>query len=166
MKKIRLVIFGLLLLIIPNSVYAEEILYDDASKGIKEVMQAWYMRGSYGQYNVSKNTYNTLRHPEDFTSQDNGYSVCSGFTNDVYKETFGTSVKENNVYSSIETPKLANQYAEQTGSYISLNNCKSDVSSNKCNGEYALFYAKKNLMVSMIHIIIKMQVIFLILLNI
>lgn len=107
-------------------------------------MQAWYMRGSYRQYNYAKNVYNILRYPEDYTHQDNGYTVCTGFANDVYSLAFGTTPKHLNTYNSVNTPTYTQNYLSQTLDYITKNNCISGEEKDGCNGEYVLFYEKQN----------------------
>ena len=93
MKKRLFKILVFIILLLPCYVYAEDISYEDAQKIVKESMQAWYMRGIYRQYNSGKNLYFDINHPEDSTSQDIGYIVCSGLTDFVYQEAFGTSAE-------------------------------------------------------------------------
>lgn len=89
MKKICILLF-LLLFINSEYVKAEqiEINYDDAIKMVQEVMKQYYIRGPYIQYNYAKAEYYNLN-PEDATSQDNKYTVCAGFTHNVYNQAFG-----------------------------------------------------------------------------
>ena len=135
-----------IILLLPCYVYAEDISYEDAQKIVKESMQAWYMRGTYIQYNASKNLYFEVNHPENSTSQDSGYLVCTGFTNVVYQEGFGTMAKDSGVYSGTKIPTISKEYALHTEDYISpeKHNCQTGVSSQGCNGEYAIYYYHKN----------------------
>ena len=112
----RLVIL-LCLLLIPFSVHAEDFTYEDAQEAIRQSMQAWYMRGSYRQYNSSKNTYEVLRHPEDSTVQDNGYSVCSGFSNDAIMEAFGFKSNNDGVPGAY-TPAGSSAYVNEAKFYL------------------------------------------------
>lgn len=89
MKNRLLIYVFFIILFIPIFANAETMTYDDAQEAVRQSIQTWYMRGSNRQYNSSKNTYSELRHPEEFTSQDTRYSVCSGFTNDAWMEAFG-----------------------------------------------------------------------------
>ena len=144
MKKRFLLI---LLLLIPFSVKAEESLtYDEAVSAVKETIQAWYMRGAYRQYNSSKNTYST-RHPEDATSQDIGYSVCSGFTHDVWGEAFGIKAQDDDIPGG-NSPVGANAYCVEAGAYLKNKGCKSNSIETGCNGEFVVYYSsnidKKN----------------------
>ena len=59
----------------------------DAQKAFKEVAYAYYMRGTNLQYNSMKSRGNFP--PEDATSQNINYTVCSGLTRNIYKELLG-----------------------------------------------------------------------------
>ena len=63
MKKRLFKILVFIILLLPCYVYAEDISYEDAQKIVKESMQAWYMRGSYIQYNNAKKAYTYIYHP-------------------------------------------------------------------------------------------------------
>ena len=137
MKKRILLLF--VLLVIPFSVKAESLTYNEAISAVKQSMQAWYMRGAYRQYNSSKNTYSILRHPEDATIQDMGYSVCSGFTNDVWMEAFGLKAQNDGIGGN--TPAGSKAYCKEARSYLDSYNCvtnKSNISG--CQGEYLVYY--------------------------
>ena len=116
---------------------SKSLPYENTKSMIKEVMQAWYMRGSHRQYNSSKNQY-IERHPEDSTSQEMGYSVCSGFTHDVLSETFGMSSDSDGKYDGVHFATGSSHYCQEAGNYIKKNNCNS--SNNKCKGEYVIYY--------------------------
>ena len=134
-----------IILLLPCYVYAEDISYEDAQKIVKESMQAWYMRGTYIQYNGSKNLYFEVNHPENSTSQDMGYTVCSGYTNLVYQEAFGMMAEDKGKYSGTKIPTSSTTYVLHTEDYISpeKHNCQTGVSSQGCNGEYAIYFEKK-----------------------
>ena len=135
-KKIMLII---LLLLFPVSTYAEELTYNEAVSAVKQSIQAWYMRGSNRQYNSSKNTYSILRHPEDSTSQDTGYSVCSGFTNDVWMETFG--FKSSNDGIGDNTPAGSENYCIEARQYLDEKGCQTSNHTKKgCIGEFLVYY--------------------------
>lgn len=139
-KKIFLLICILLL---PTGVYATDMTYEEAKTAVQEVMQAWYMRGSLRQYNSSKNTYTILRHPEDDTEQEHGYSVCSGFTNDVWMETFGMQSKGSQLKPGSDkgTPSGSNDYNNHAENYLNEKGCKSSETKTGCKGEYVIFFA-------------------------
>ena len=152
----RLVIL-LCLLLIPFSVHAEDFTYEDAQEAIRQSMQAWYMRGSYRQYNSSKNTYEVLRHPEDSTVQDNGYSVCSGFSNDAIMEAFGFKSNNDGVPGAY-TPAGSSAYINEAKFYLYGNpeknvvgkECKTLKPSSGdpkvgCRGEYVIYYYNEDL---------------------
>ena len=142
MKKRLIKIIVFIILIMPCYVYAEDISYDNAQKIVKESMQAWYMRGSYLQYNSSKKSYYKIVHPEESTSQDMGYTVCSGYTNLVYQEAFGMMAEDKGKYSGTKIPTSSTTYVLHTEDYIKNHNCQTGVSSTGCNGEYAIYYEK------------------------
>ena len=142
MKKRLIKIIVFIILIMPCYVYAEDISYDNAQKIVKESMQAWYMRGSYLQYNSSKKSYYKIVHPEESTSQDMGYTVCSGYTNLVYQEAFGMMAEDKGKYSGTRIPTSSTTYVLHTEDYIKNHNCQTGVSSTGCNGEYAIYYEK------------------------
>ena len=139
MKKRLIKIIVFIILIMPCYVYADDISYEDAQKMVKESMQAWYMRGSYLQYNSAKKSYIQVYHPEDSTSQDMGYTVCSGYTNIVYQEAFGMMAEEKGTYDGIKIPTSSTTYVQQTEDYIKNHNCQTGVSSTGCNGEYGMY---------------------------
>ncbi|MBE6155979.1 MAG: hypothetical protein E7164_04405 [Firmicutes bacterium] len=71
-----------------QSTTSSQLTYENAQRMIKEVMRQYYIRGPYIQYNYAKADYYGLN-PEDATSQDNQFTVCAGFTHNVYNQTFG-----------------------------------------------------------------------------
>ena len=138
-KKVILLFF--LLLMIPLAVHAEDLTYDEATGAVKQTIQAWYMRGSYRQYNSSKNTYKILRHPEDSTAQDTGYSVCSGFSNDVLMESFGFQ-SGSNTFDWTKTPEGSEGYCKEARAYIDKYKCKtSNPDKTGCSGEFLIYYS-------------------------
>ena len=143
MKKKLFKILVFIILLLPCYVHAEDISYENAQKIVKEVMQAWYMRGSYRQYNSSKNLYFGINHPEDSTSQDMGYSVCTGFTNVVYQESFGTMAASKDALNKTNIPTVSKQYCLHTEDYIAQNSCQIGTSKTGCNGEYAIYFENK-----------------------
>ena len=80
--------FIMAIFICPLCVNAESLDYDDAIEMVKEVMEQYYIRGHYMQYNFAKALYYNFE-PEDATLQDNKYTVCAGFTHNVYNQAFG-----------------------------------------------------------------------------
>ena len=88
-KKIYLyIVFAFIIFVCPLFVNAESLTYDETIKMVKEVMKQYYIRGSYMQYNYAKGEYYDLE-PEDATLKDNKYTVCAGFTHNVYNQAFG-----------------------------------------------------------------------------
>jgi len=62
--------------------------YEKIKNGVKEVMKAYYAKGSKIQYNHAKATY-AKESPEDATSQKTMYLVCGSFATTVQHEMFG-----------------------------------------------------------------------------
>ena len=141
MKNRIVILLCFLLLCSPILVNAEEELtYEQAKEAVRQSMQAWYMRGSYRQYNSSKNTYGDLRHPEDSTSQDTGYSVCSGFTNDVWMEAFGFLCSNDKIVGG-HTPGGSSQYCAEARKHLDEKGCTtSNPNKTGCKGEYLVYY--------------------------
>ena len=146
MKNRLLIYVFSIILFIPIFVEAETIVeaetmtYDDAQEAVRQSIQAWYMRGSNRQYNSSKNTYNILRHPEESTSQDTGYSVCSGFTNDAWMEAFGFKPKTNDGIGG-HTPAGSTDYCIEARQYLDEKKCTTSTTKTGCNGEYLVYYS-------------------------
>ena len=61
----------------------------DVHKAIQEIEYSYYMRGKDIQYNVHKVHYFS---PEEATSQNVNYLVCSGFTRTVYRELLNITI--------------------------------------------------------------------------
>ncbi|MBQ8535606.1 MAG: bacterial Ig-like domain-containing protein [Bacilli bacterium] len=87
-KTIYFIIISLFILINPLFVNAENLTYTEAQNMVKEVMKQYYVRGPYFQYNYAKAEYYNLA-PEEGTLQDNKYTVCAGYTHNVYNQAFG-----------------------------------------------------------------------------
>ena len=87
-KTIYYIIFIMLLFISPMLANAEDLTYTEAQNMVKEVMKQYYVRGPYFQYNYAKAEYSNLA-PEEGTLQDNKYTVCAGYTHNVYNQAFG-----------------------------------------------------------------------------
>jgi len=64
----------------------------DVHQAIKEVMYSYYMRGEYIQYNSSKRAGTVRFSPEEATSQNINYMVCSGFTQGVYMDLLNIAI--------------------------------------------------------------------------
>lgn len=143
MKKRLYKILVFIIFLLPCYVYAEDISYDNAQKIVKEVMQAWYMRGSYIQYNNAKKAYTYIYHPENSTSQDMGYATCTGYTNTVYQEAFGMVSSDKTTYNVEKIPTTSEIYCYHTGDYITKKSCTTgNITTAGCNGEYAIYYEK------------------------
>ena len=132
----------ILLVIIPLGVHAEVLTYAEAQEAIRQSIQAWYMRGSNRQYNSSKNTYSELRHPEEFTPQDIGYSVCSGFTNDAWMEAFGYKSGSDGIGG--RTPAGSTNYCVEARQYLDEKGCTTSTLKYGCKGEFLVFYSNKD----------------------
>ena len=87
-KTIYFIIISVFILINPLFVNAENLTYTEAQNMVKEVMKQYYVRGPYFQYNYAKAEYYNLA-PEEGTLQDNKYTVCAGYTHNVYNQAFG-----------------------------------------------------------------------------
>ena len=128
-----------------NADISSDVSYNSAVAIIQETMRAWYMRGSFNQYNTSKNIYNDDKHPEDLTSQDFGYTICTGFTGSVFKEAFGNSFTGDNSYNIEKAPTTTSRYFYQLKDWIQeKNSCKTGIIKDGCNGEYAIFYSNSD----------------------
>jgi len=78
-------------------------IYTDVQKAIQEVSYAYYMRGSKIQYNSMKGLP-SLYSPEEATSQNMNYMVCSAFTRNVYYELLGIKIPQY-TYSQLKYAK-------------------------------------------------------------
>ena len=67
----------------------EQIKIQDVHKALQEVAYSYYMRGKDIQYNSHKVHYFS---PEEATSQNVNYLVCSGFTRNVYRELLNITI--------------------------------------------------------------------------
>ena len=63
--------------------------YSDVISALQEVAYSYYMRGKYIQYNINKAYYFP---PEEATSQNIKYLVCSKFTKSVYYELLNITI--------------------------------------------------------------------------
>ena len=97
------------MLISPLCVNAEALTYNEASNMVQEVMKQYYIRGPYFQYNYAKAEYYNLD-PEEGTVQDNKYTVCAGFTHNVYNQAFG--IKGPSTYMSGENTFKENAFPQ------------------------------------------------------
>ena len=97
--------------------------YVETRKIIQEVMKDYYLRGINVQYHNSRRT---TASPEDATKQDILYTVCSGYTYNVYNEALGMS----------DLPLTSDLLIREARDYY--NNNKND--SNKMNGKFLLYY--------------------------
>ena len=100
MKKYQKYLFILIMLFIsPLFVKAAEcdLTYKEAQQMIQESMKAYYIRGPYFQYNSAKyaGVNNGYILPEEGTSQENNYLVCSGFVHASLKTSFGINNTKN-----------------------------------------------------------------------
>ena len=66
-----------------NMSYVQCIKVEDVQKALQEVAYSYYMRGKYIQYNSPKVH---IFPPEEATSQNTNYLVCSGFIRNIYFE--------------------------------------------------------------------------------
>ena len=63
--------------------------FDEVQIALKEVAYSYYMRGKFIQYNSLKVNWFS---PEEATSQNINYLVCSGFTRNVYRELLNITI--------------------------------------------------------------------------
>ena len=82
-NKIFFSIFIFIFITIVNISYEQYIKVEDVQKALQEVAYSYYMRGKYIQYNSPKVH---IFSPEEATSQNTNYLVCSGFIRNVYLE--------------------------------------------------------------------------------
>ena len=71
------------------SISNEQMKVQDVQKALQEVAYSYYMRGKDIQYNSHKVHYFS---PEEATSQNVNYLVCSGFTRNVYRELLNITI--------------------------------------------------------------------------
>jgi len=71
------------------SISNEQMKVQDVQKALQEVAYSYYMRGKDIQYNSYKVHYFS---PEEATSQNVNYLVCSGFTRNVYRELLNITI--------------------------------------------------------------------------
>ena len=89
-KKIFLLIFCLCILCIPFEVNATSTSAEEQINALMETANAYYRQGVQVQYDsYRKNLYAT---PEDATSQNYVYTVCSGFAFQTYYQTLGIKI--------------------------------------------------------------------------
>ena len=67
-------------------------IQDDQRKALIETAEAYYRQGEQLQYDSYRKNLNST--PEDATSQHYTYTVCSGFTFQVYKQTLGIDIPD------------------------------------------------------------------------
>ena len=65
---------------------------DDQRKALIETAEAYYRQGEQLQYDSYRKNLNST--PEDATSQHYTYTVCSGFTYQVYKQALGIDIPD------------------------------------------------------------------------
>ena len=88
LRKFILIIFLYNLLLIKMS-YEINSKFEEVQKALKEVAYSYYMRGKNIQYNSFKVHWFS---PEEATSQNIKYLVCSGFTRNVYRELLNITI--------------------------------------------------------------------------
>lgn len=74
-----------------NSNTTEQTELTDIHKALQEVAYSYYMRGENIQYNSMKGNPSWYS-PEEATSQNTNYIVCSAFTKNVYYELLGIKI--------------------------------------------------------------------------
>ena len=108
-KTIYFIIFIMILFVCPSFVSAEDLTYTEAQNMVKEVMKQYYVRGPYFQYNYAKALYYNLP-PEEGTLQDNKYTVCAGYTHNVYNQAFG--IKGSSTYMNGDNSFKENSFPQ------------------------------------------------------
>ncbi|MCQ2478369.1 MAG: DUF11 domain-containing protein, partial [Clostridia bacterium] len=79
---------------------------DEVKVALQEVAYSYYMRGKSIQYNTMKR--NGFFSPESATKQNTQYTVCSGYTQNIYHELLGISIP-------VSTTKLINYARDNAG---------------------------------------------------
>ncbi len=74
-----------------NISYEQYSKIQDVKKALQEVAYSYYMRGKYIQYSPPKAHYFS---PEEATSQNINYLICTGFTRNVYRELLNITIPE------------------------------------------------------------------------
>lgn len=96
---------------------------DTLRNGLLETARAYYRKGSKIQYDSYRKNYNST--PEDATSQNTIYTVCSGFTYTTYKQTLGIEIPSMTYYLMDYAKKLSKN--NNTTNLIYYNGDKDDV---------------------------------------
>ena len=109
LKTLYFIIFTMVLFVCPLFVNAEDLTYTEAQTMVKEVMKQYYVRGPYFQYNYAKALYYNLP-PEEGTVQDNKYTVCAGYTHNVYNQAFG--IKGSSTYMNGDNSFKENSFPQ------------------------------------------------------
>ena len=139
----RVLILIIALLLIPMSINAETSCNNENAKinAVKTVAEAFYYRGGSLQYDdysmifnsnsnklVRKRRSDSIKSPEDATSQDIKYSVCSEFVANVYYEAFtkngsGYTFKygNGNELGLVESSKFVNMANKNKSDYYNSN---------------------------------------------
>ncbi len=117
MKKMVLL---MIMLLLPCTIVLadDEIEYDEAVKTIQEIMKDYYIRGRYIQYNSGKESRGNMP-PEEATSQDMKYAVCSSYTYNIYDQAFG-------IYNNTKTTELIDSFPTTADETIALKKYKTN----------------------------------------
>ena len=117
MKKMILL---MIMLLLPCTIVLadDEIEYDEAVKTIQEIMKDYYIRGRYIQYNSGKESRGNMP-PEEATSQDMKYAVCSSYTYNIYDQAFG-------IYNNTKTTELIDSFPTTADETIALKKYKTN----------------------------------------
>ena len=83
MKKKIILVLIIIFNLIPINIYA----ISTEQQAIQEIANAYYQRGINAQYSSERSS--RVFTPEEATNQNTTYSMCSGYTFDIYYQTFG-----------------------------------------------------------------------------
>ena len=82
-KKLKLIINFIIIILFIFSAKSYASSYEEVHEAFQEVVKAYYMHGANIQYTTRKSSFFA---PEDATSQNLKYLVCSTFAKNVYHE--------------------------------------------------------------------------------
>lgn len=103
-------------------------IQDDQRNALIETAEAYYRQGEQLQYDSYRKNLNST--PEDATSQHYTYTVCSGFTYQVYKQTLGIDIPD----TTEELIDFAKENKDKTETVILLYEGSSNIYSSSVLG--------------------------------
>lgn len=128
MKKILIKIIFVTLVFFSLAGKPFAAIQDDQRKALIETAEAYYRQGEQLQYDSYRKNLNST--PEDATSQHYTYTVCSGFTYQVYKQTLGIDIPD----TTEELINFAKENKDKKDTVIALYEGSSNIYSSSVLG--------------------------------